>query len=762
MKKHLLFLTSVVAGLSMLAACDKTENPGAGSDAKVVATLSQDELVDAVSSMYAEWQKTTAIPQSLAVGKTTLTLPQYQYAICRLVVDLAESKSAPVEVLSYKAADHPERDSYDMETIAVTAGPANAIENGASEDMVWIASKILSSAKAKGQIPNQTNLMRSETIAFSTNRATVTLSRVIAAYKADGKLPVSVSTEYLSAAATLKGFAEQLVSYLDVWDKTVGNLSADGSHCSDNGSAWQNVHFIPVPYSGGYADGKDQYAPEFQPYHTIEVDGVTYDAAQCFVIAIKGILDMITVEGSAKQQEERNTPVHTLGNGKSLTAPIPAAPEWALWGNYPWYEKSDEPIGVINFSSERPCDNAFLVRVIPWFLTRASQLGHIGNFMSFDTENPDNNLSYEPYRGIISPMRTFLIAIRFYKYLLDNNITDNIYDAVKDIDWDYDLYGVELPALEISKTEYNIESVAGSTVSVTFNATKDWTITSSESWLSVSPASGSASNAIQVVVTAEANTGAERSAVLKLKAGDMSVDITVTQSAHIDATIKDFAEQYVKILDIWEKTTGTVNMVTGLTLEGDNYDEANNIQNAHYVPSDTKISVCGVEYNTADMLELALRSYAILRGLDGHYTASYGVDSTPKLESAGTLSSALPATHGYVWGSMPFNEGSGNGGPLMMGSSDDPDNAIANTVKLDILDNWLERNMNWAIKNTGISNMSGYPRGPITGYYGAFCAQRGLITYARVFKYVLDNKLDNLVGVSADQTFDSDYLGAGK
>ena len=30
-------------------------------------------------------------------------------------------------------------------------------------------------------------------------------------------------------------------------------------------------------------------------------------------------------------------------------------------------------------------------------------------------------------------MRTFLILARFYKHLLDNNINDKVYDAMKDV-----------------------------------------------------------------------------------------------------------------------------------------------------------------------------------------------------------------------------------------------------------------------------------------------------------------------------------------
>ena len=247
MKKIRIYLIALACIALACVSCKKEDEKK--PDVKPVATLSQQAAIDAFAEMYSAWEANTVIPETVTVSGTALTQPQYQWALCTLVSNLVNGKSADIEVLNYKAADHPDRDSYDAETIAVTG----------DESVATIASKILAAAEEKGQIPNQTLFTRNgSAIAFSTNRATVTLARTVAEYKSAGSLPKSVSTEYLSASATLKGFAEQLVSYLDVWEKTVGTVSADGSHCTDNGNAWENVHFIPIPYSGGYSDGKDQ------------------------------------------------------------------------------------------------------------------------------------------------------------------------------------------------------------------------------------------------------------------------------------------------------------------------------------------------------------------------------------------------------------------------------------------------------------------------------------------------------------------------
>ena len=716
--------------------------------------------------MYGEWESTTTIPSTLKVGGTELTLPQYQYAMCKLLVDLKSGSNSKIDVLSFKAADYPTKDSYDQDEIAVTNGPSNSFETGATEDLTDIARRMIKAMNDKGQVPNQTIFKRTDNIAFCTNRATVTMARAISEYKDAGKMPAKVLTEYLSASATLKGFAQQLVSYLDVWDKTTGSVDADGSHCTSNKSAWENVHFIPIPYSGGYEDGT-MYGDAYKPYHTITVDGVTYDAAQCWVIALKGIMDLVTVQGSALKQTDRNTTVHTLGNGKALSESIPEAGDWALWGSYPWYEKADDPC-AINFSKSNPCDLNFLIKVVPWFLTRAEQLTHIGNFQTFG-DNPANNLVLSPYTGNISAMRTFLIAIRFYKYLLDNNISSDVYTAMKDVDLDYDLYGVELPDIESTTTDLTF-AAAGETIPVTFNAAVDWTATSNAAWLTVNPGSGSAATGKSIDVSAIANTGAERTAILTIAGGNATVRIPVTQNAYTNATIKDFAKQFVTILDTWQNTTGIVNTVTGLdrSSTNTNYSADNDVENAHYVPSTTTITLNGKSYSTADMMELAERCYLLLRGYDGTYTDKYGADSAPKLTTAGTMATALPETHNYVWSTLSYNESGstntdgtkvGNGGPLMMGSYKEQDKAVANTVKLDIMDNFTQRHLNWPITKGSISNNCGYPRDPITNYYGCFSAQRSLLTFARIFKYLLDNNLDNAVNVSADQTFNSDLLG---
>ena len=418
----------ILATAMLFTGCKDKNELEPEEPAKSVGTFTQAALVEAIADMYAEWESTTTIPEQITVSGTALTTPQYQYAMAKLLVSIRDGNTADIEVLSYKAAEHPERDSYDADEIAVFNGPEN---EGNTEDLGNVADRMMAAMAENGTVPNQTIFYRSgEALAFSTNRATVCFARAIAAYAADGAMPASVSADY--------------------------------------------------------------------------------------------------------------------------TSPAP--------------------------------------------------------------------------------------------------------------------------------------------------------------------------------------------------------------------TIEAFATEYVKILDIWEQTVGTVNYVEGPgeVTEGENVGF--NVENAHYIPLETTITVGETTINSADMLEIALRSYLLLRGYDGNSTTA-GNGTFETVEPA-TMSDAIPVTHQYIWGDAPYNESGstaagnvvvGNGGGLRMG---DPNTADGEElVKMDILDNFAQRSANYPITRGGvISNMCGYASGQVDGYYGCFSAHRAIVTYAYFFKYMLDNNLEDLSTVSEDQTFETHHL----
>lgn len=714
--------------------------------AKVVGTFAQADVVAAAADLYEAWlEDSNNVPSAMTVGTTELTQPQYIYAIAKAIVDIKDGKTSDIEVLSYKMADHPERDSYDQLEIAVFNGPKVDTEN---EDLANIAARLIAAMADKGQVPNQTLFKRGETnIAFSTNRATITMLRALAEYKPQSKMPEKVSTDYLSTSATIKGFATEFVKYLEVWENSVAEvLSADGSRNSGNGKPFENAHFIPIPYTGSLvnADGTEQFDPKFQPYYEPEVAGVKYTAAQCWGIALKALIDLCSIEGSTVWEVERtpDVPAHTLGNGKTMNAPIPMLEEWFVWNQHPWYENENDG-GPVKYN-EQPVtevDIAFMMRVMPWHLTRSSQLGAIGNYQQFGTSK-ESTLVYDGYLGLICPMREFLIAARIFKYILDNDITENVYDAIKDQKFSFDLYGSEKPDISLDVDKMTFEYGGGEQKVNVETKDQAWTATVDGEGITVNPSSGAAGVATEVTVTAAANTLGSRSATITFTtATGKSKTLKVTQgAAPTSATIREFATEYVKLIDVWMKNTSTIN----------------DIENAHFVPDETTVKVGEIEFNLADAVELASRSYLLLRGYDGNDTETYGRNlPMAKLDKAYTMDSNLPETHSYGWGEYPYAENT-NGGYFRMVTSE----GEYELMKVDILDDYSQRHTNYPLKNGGaLSNFCAYTGNYLAGYTGCCCVKRIMMAYAYFFKYMLDNNLQDATGISADQTFEAPLFG---
>ena len=239
------------------------------------------------------------------------------------------------------------------------------------------------------------------------------------------------------------------------------------------------------------------------------------------------------------------------------------------------------------------------------------------------------------------------------------------------------------------------------------------------------------------------------------------------------ATIKDFATEFVKVIDIWEATVGEIKM----------HSSVDATPNAHYIPDETTITVGDKTYNTADMYETASRCYLLVRGYNGldteNYgyllvrgyngldTENYGAGKIAALEGGAQAMSTteVPATHDYTWGSAPYNElgtydiatgeGTGNNGHLIKIVDGQ---AVHSQVDVTILDNQVMRALNYS-HGKDISNMCTYPRDPITNYAGSFSAKRALLTYAFFFKYMLDNNLDKADGIGADVAIRSELFG---
>ena len=217
-------------------------------------------------------------------------------------------------------------------------------------------------------------------------------------------------------------------------------------------------------------------------------------------------------------------------------------------------------------------------------------------------------------------------------------------------------------------------------------------------------------------------------------------------------TIREFAQEYVKLIDVWQSNVGTVNVTAGIGAAGNE----NDVENAHYIPDDTKVKVGEVEYNLADALEVASRSYLLLRGYDGNDTKTYGRNlPIAKLAAAYTVDQIVPETHAYTWGSYPYAERT-NGGAFKMVTSE----GEFERCKIDLLDDYSHRHTNYPLGTGGaISNFCGYTGGYLAGYDGCCCAKRITLAYAYFFKYMLDNNLQDATTISADQVFEAPLFG---
>ncbi|MBR5042472.1 MAG: BACON domain-containing protein [Bacteroidales bacterium] len=751
MKRILTYMLAALAASAFLFSSCKPQPEEEPEDANVVATLSADELIDAVAGMYSDWEENTTIANSLQVGSKELTLPQYQYAMCKLLVNLAGSDKSEIKVLNYKAADHPERDSYDKEEIAVVNGPAN---KDFTEDLVNIATRMMDAMKEKATVPNVTLFYRDEAISFSTNRATVCFARAIAAYKADGKFPEKVSTEYLSAGSTLMGFAKEFVKILDVWQAHVGTIEADGAHSVDSKKAWENVHYIPT-HTTTFPNSAENSEPET----VITVAGQTYDMEQCWTIAAQGIINMITEEGTKLVPTVQNVREHTIGDGEGLNMAIPTPPEMIPW-QHPFYEYA----GLLNLSAKNPWKTEHFAAVLPWWYMKSTlSNGRVTNFASI------GNFGIEGYSGELSAMRMLLMMARYYKYLLDNNITKNVYTATKGMIIDHDLYGVKLADIDLqTSSEITFEAEPAGAVSIKFAANTAWTATASEAWIHLDPASGEIANPASVSVTVDPNTGAEREGTVTIKGTTDEVSVTVKQLAYVapsGATLKDFATQFVTVLDVWKANVGTIQP------DGQHQGDKR-FFNVHYIPtwSNYGVEVTDNVSKPETTITVGEETYTMYeawvvaaKGLVEILTKE-GMECVPDVQSelkhtlgqGKGLDIPVPAKNS-TWNkwAYPWYED----GDLNL-SADKP---FTVEMMAHMLPWWLKRAQTLDSGKGRINNFQQLGDYKFSGgQSGMMCAMRMFLMMARMYKHILDNNIENNVYEAVKgMVIDHDLYGEG-
>jgi hypothetical protein len=212
----------------------------------------------------------------------------------------------------------------------------------------------------------------------------------------------------------------------------------------------------------------------------------------------------------------------------------------------------------------------------------------------------------------------------------------------------------EAPTLQVNKETVNLAFEAGEN-SFELTTNQEWTATPDADWVSVDPASGASANKLAVKVTADDNTAeAERTANVKIKAGKLTKTIKVIQAGkgqeagedtgneEQKPTIKAFATEYVKLIKVYEETVGTVNYMSpiGVVEDGITYSIPS-FENVHYLPINTSITVAGKSYTSAQIFDVAIRSYLLLRGYDATDEAAVGAGSFAKLPKAYTMDQAF-------------------------------------------------------------------------------------------------------------------------
>ncbi len=532
---------------------------------------------------------------------------------------------------------------------------------------------------------------------------------------------------------TIKAFARAYVTILDVWEQNIGTINRVSNWAlaqEGDKDIVENAHYVPADF-------------------TVTVGDKTYTTGDMLETALRSYLLLRGWDGNATNVAgwgafPSTTPV-------SMNAAVPQTHGYKF--GTPLIESSNGGYlyktidGLQYYGQVDPVilDN-WAQRSLNWALSHDLVITNICGY----PRDPITN-----YGGCFSSGRALLTYAFFFKYMLDNDL-DMASGLGSDVVIRSELFGLETAGrsdIKINTANLSFGCEA-QTQPASFDAYTNWTATPSDSWITVSPSSGSLGK-ISVDVSVSANTGAAREGKVTISGGNVpeGLEITITQAEYSEpapATIKDFAQEYVTVLTVWENTTGTIDLLKGENYSGGDY----NVEDAHYIPSTTTITVGGKTYNTADMFETAIRSYLLVRGYNGLDRTNYGVGAIAAL-SGGAVSMSetlVPETHGYTWGANPYNETSGNGGYFHTTSK------TYHVVTVDVLDNWAMRSLNFQ-SGKPVTNMCTYPRSPITAYSGSFCSMRALITYAFFFKYMLDNNLDKADGIGTNVILRSELTG---
>ena len=247
---------------------------------------------------------------------------------------------------------------------------------------------------------------------------------------------------------TLKDFAKEFVKGLDIWESTVGTVESDLNHMMAEGTAWENAHYIPIHKPGGIFDDHDGNQYDYRLYYrwTFNVDGHLYNSDEAWEVAVRGLLEMCSAQGqdfytTMTGPGDAVTPANGTAFNQVLLSSIPTSNY--SWGNYSWDETMPDGTYGLRASDGSPVKEVnvdFVLQACNWGLKRTYDLERVCNYVAYLGSDPEH-LIYNGYTGMVSAMRQLLVLMRIYKYLLDNDINSNVYSAIKNVKFDFDLYG---------------------------------------------------------------------------------------------------------------------------------------------------------------------------------------------------------------------------------------------------------------------------------------------------------------------------------
>lgn len=204
------------------------------------------------------------------------------------------------------------------------------------------------------------------------------------------------------------------------------------------------------------------------------------------------------------------------------------------------------------------------------------------------------------------------------------------------------------------------------------------------------------------------------------KCSDMQIDAGLYDSnvspIETGPTIADLAAQMTELLATWNSTTGTIDGVPG----------------RHYIPDDATITIKGVTYTKAAALELALTAYGQL------------------YNGTATTASPLPALRGFTYPNSPRTESTAF-------SESEVNVAFLNSAAV-ILNNYAESN-GGAYPNYVTFPKSGYDSQSASAS-GQLCLDRALLTVARFYQYIQDEKIvSDIASRCAGARFSTELYG---